>query len=180
MAQKISLVLLNLIFGSLILFSYYKGLTKEPELSLKLWGGVPKTLQPYIISSMFISAIGYFLFTANFLFNVDPENFKFLGKFNYWSLHIIYLLILIPSMLWIDLTFSYIKTGDLYTWYYIVLILYCVGIFSVILFLFTVDTYVDNYSWLYLPSVFGACIFTIHTMFLDGLLWTTFFHKNIN
>ena len=83
--QKISLILLNLIFGSLVLLSYYKGVNREPELSLKLWGGVPKVLQPYIVASMFISAFGYFFFTANFLINVDPVNVKFLGRFNYFS-----------------------------------------------------------------------------------------------
>ena len=175
--QKISLILLNIIFGSLVLLSYYKGVSREPELSLKLWGGVPSVLQPYIVASMFISAFGYFFFTANFLINVDPLSVKFLGRFNYWTLHIIYLLILIPSALWIDLSFSYMKSQDALTWYSVVSVLYCVGIFSVILLLFTVDTYVDNNSKLYFPSVIGACIFAFHTVFLDGLLWTAFFHR---
>ena len=37
--QKILLILLNLIFGSLVLLSYYNGINKNPDLSLKLWGG---------------------------------------------------------------------------------------------------------------------------------------------
>ena len=87
MIQKILLILINLIFGSLVLFSYYSGLNKEPELSAKLWGGVPSLLHQFIIYSMFISAIGYFLFTYNFLVNINVENFLFLNKFNYWYLH---------------------------------------------------------------------------------------------
>ena len=67
MIQKVSLIMINLIFGSMVLCSYYIGLNKEPELSLKLWGGVPTILQPIIIGSMFISALGYFFFTYNFL-----------------------------------------------------------------------------------------------------------------
>ena len=176
--QKIFLIFINIIFGSIVLLSYYKGVNREPELSLKLWGGVPKVLQPYIVASMFISVLGYFFFTANFLLNINPEEAKFLGKFNYWSLCIVYLFILIPSALWIELSFSYIKNGDINTWYYIVSVLYCVGIFSVVLLLFTVDTYVDNHSKLYLPSVLGASIFTFHTLFLDGLIWTFFFHRH--
>ena len=178
MIQKISLLFINLVFGSLILFSYYNGLNKYPELSLKLWGGVPKILHPYIVISMFISAIGYFFFTSNFLLNVDPVNVRFLGRFNYWSLHIIYLFILIPSMLWIDLSLYYIKTNNPLIWYYVLVVLYCVGVFSIILFIFTIDTYADDKNWLYLPSVFGACIFAIHTLLLDGLIWTVFFHRN--
>ena len=176
--QKLLLVFINVIFGSLVLLSYYKGVNREPELSLKLWGGVPKVLQPYIVASMFISALGYFLFTSNFLINVNPSEVKFLGRFNYWFLLIVYLLILIPSALWIELSFSYMKSGDINTWYYVVAVLYCVGFFSVILLLFTVDTYVDNSSKLYLPSVIGAALFAFHTLFLDGLIWTFFFHKN--
>ena len=61
--QKIILIIINLIFGSLVLFSYYNGITKEPQLSAKLWGGVPSILQPIIICFMFISAIGYLIFT---------------------------------------------------------------------------------------------------------------------
>ena len=176
--QKIVLILINIIFGSLVLLSYYKGVNREPELSLKLWGGVPKVLQPYIVASMFISALGYFFFTANFLLNINPEEAKFLGKFNYWSLCLVYLFILIPSALWIELSFAYMKSGDINTWYYTVSTLYCVAIFSVVLLLFTVDTYVDNGSKLYLPSVLGVSLFTFHTLFLDGLIWTFFFHRN--
>jgi len=176
--QKIALIFINIIFGSLVLLSYYKGVNREPELSLKLWGGVPKVLQPYIVASMFISALGYFFFTANFLLNVNSEEVKFLGKFNYWSLCVVYLFILIPSALWIELSFSYMKSGDVNTWYYAIFTLYCVAIFSVILLLFTVDTYVDNNSKLYLLSVLGASLFTFHTLFLDGLIWTFFFHKH--
>ena len=178
MIQKITLILINIIFGSLVLLSYYKGLNKEPELSLKLWGGVPKILQPYIVASMFISALGYFFFTINFLINTDPQHIKFLGKFNFWYLHIIYLMILIPSAMWIDLTFTYMKTDNTIDWYYVISTLYCVAIFSIILLLFTVDTYVNNSSWLYMVSVFGVSIFTFHTLFLDGLIWTVFFNRN--
>ena len=58
--QKILLLLINIIFGSLVLFSYYNGVTKNPDLSLKLWGGVPEILRSYIVASMFIAAFGYF------------------------------------------------------------------------------------------------------------------------
>ena len=176
--QKIVLIFINIIFGSLVLLSYYKGVNREPELSMKLWGGIPKVLQPYIVASMFISALGYFFFTANFLLNVSPAEVKFLGRFNYWSLFIIYLFILIPSALWIELSFSYMKSGNINTWHYIVSSLYCVGIFSSILLLFTVDTYVDNTPKLYLPSVIGAGLFSFYVLFLDGLIWTFFFHEN--
>ena len=84
---------------------------------------------------MFISAVGYFFFTYNFLSNVNPDNVMFLNKFNYWYLHIVYLLVLIPSMLWIDLTYKYMRSGNIFDWYVVVAVLFCVAIASIILFL---------------------------------------------
>ena len=57
--QKMILLFINLIFGSLVLWSYYSGVTKNPDLSLKLWGGVPEVLRSFIVSFMFISALGF-------------------------------------------------------------------------------------------------------------------------
>ena len=174
--HKILLVILNIIFGSLVLLSYYNGINKHPELSLKLWGGVPKILHTFIISFMFVGAIGYFFFTAHLLLNID-SNYMFFGKFNYWYLHIIYLLILIPSALWMDLTFLYMNDSTSMNWAYVVSCLYCVAFFSVVLFLFIVDTNVDKSHWLYFPAVLGSLAFAFHTVFLDGLIWTFFFNK---
>jgi hypothetical protein len=173
---KISLIILNIIFGSLVLFSYYNGVTKNPELSLKLWGGVPKVLHSFIISFMFVGAIGYFLFTTHLLLNIDID-YKFFGKFNYCFLHLIYLMILIPSALWIDLTFLYMKSNTSINWFYVVSCLSSVAFFSVVLFLFIVDTYIDKSHWLYFYAVIGSLAFVFHTVFLDGLIWTFFFNK---
>ena len=177
--QKIFFLLINLIFGSLVLFSYYNGVTKNPELSLKLWGGVPEVLRPYIVGFMFISALGYFFFTYNFFINVDFNNIQFLGKFPSWSLHLIYLLILIPSSLWIDLTFKYMKSGASLDWFFVVSVLYCVALASILLFLFIIDSGNPQKTFIYLASVIGAGCFVFHTLFLDGLIWTVFFHKKL-
>ena len=174
--HKVSLVIINIIFGSLVLLSYYNGINKNPELSLKLWGGVPKILHTFIVSFMFVGAIGYFFFTTHLLLNVSSD-YMFFEKFNYWYLHIIYLMILIPSALWMDLTFIYMRDGTTLNWFYVVSCLSSVAFFSVVLFLFVVDTYVDKVHWLYFPAVLGSLAFAFHTVFLDGLIWTFFFNK---
>ena len=161
----------------MVLLSYYNGLSKEPELSSKLWGGVPSVLHRIIIIFMFISAIGYFFFTYNFLFNVDPNKVLFFNKFSYWSLHVLYLLILIPSMLWIKLTFRYMMSGNSLDWIFVVTALSCVAIASIFLFLFTIDLNMETKPFIYLTSIIGAAIFTFHTLFLDGLIWVFFFNK---
>ena len=177
MIQKVALILINVIFGSMVLLSYYNGLTKEPQLSAKLWGGVPSILHPIIITFMFISAVGYFFFTYNFLFNVDANKIFFLNRFNYWSLHILYLLILIPSMLWIKLTFKYMMSGNSLDWIFVVIALSSVAIASIFLFLFTIDLNMIAKPFIYLTSIIGVSIFTFHTLFLDGFIWIFFFNK---
>ena len=164
----------------MVLLSYYFGLNKLKSLGkdpMLLWGGVPEILQPIIVSFMFLGAIGYFFFTYNFLINVDPDEVLFLNRFKYWTLHILCLLIFIPSMLWICQTINYMDSGSQIDWIITVIILFTVAIASVILFLFTIDLKIDN-KFMYLASVIGAALFTFHTLFLDGLIWTIFFHKS--
>ena len=174
MKQKRILIIINLIFGSLVLLSYFNGLSKFPDLSSKLWGGVPLKLQPIIICSMFTSALGYLLFTYNFLVNIDA-NKVFFNYFNYSHLNIIYLLLLIPSMLWINLTFKYMNSGSIIDWVIVILMLFSVAISSILLLLFTINAKKQN-SFLY---VLGATFFTFHTVFFDAILWTIFFNKSI-
>ena len=181
MVQKIILGLINLIFGSMVLLSYYYGVDKlksagkDPAL---LWGGVPEVIQPAIVIFMFLGAIGYFFFTYNFLFNVNTEQ-VFLKRFNYSSLHMLYLLIFIPSMVWIGLTIDYIDSSrSLFDWAVIVIVLLTVAAASVFLLLFSIDLKTDNNTFMYYASVIGAAVFTFHTLFLDGLVWLSLFHRN--
>ena len=179
MFHKIVLLSINLIFGSMVLLSYYFGVNRLKEAGQDpalLWGGVPDVLQPIIVTFMFLGAVGYFFFTYNFLVNV-PAEVLFFNKFKYWSLHILYLLVFIPSMLWIYQTINYMESGTQFDWILTVVILFTVAIASVLLLLFTIDLKPSN-NPMYLPSVIGAIIFTFHTLFLDGLIWTVFFHKN--
>ena len=180
MIQKIVLVLINLVFGSMVLLSYRYGVNKVVGMgkdpSKLLWGGVPDVLQPIIVVFMFIGAVGYFLFTYNFLFNVSTDK-VFLGRFSYSSLHMLYLLVFIPSMVWIGLTIDYVDSQrSMFDWMVIVLVLFTVAGSSILLLLFTIDLKVES-GGMYLAYVFGAALFTFHTLFLDALLWTTFFHK---
>ena len=83
MLQKKILILINIIFGTFLLYTYYRGISNNPGIGLKLWGGVPQIITPYIIYSMFISAAGYFFFTYYLLFNIDNNSIKILNTFNY-------------------------------------------------------------------------------------------------
>ena len=122
-----------LFFGSLLLYTYYAGLSNNPDIGMDFWGGVPHTFTPYIIYSMFISAVGYFFFTYYLLFKVDENSTLIFNRFNYSIFIYIYLFILIPSCLWIDLTINYINDPNSFLWLIICLVLYTVGLFSILL-----------------------------------------------
>ena len=130
----------------------------------------------FTVVFMFLGALGYFFFTYNFLFNVSTDQL-FFKRFSYWSLHILYLLVFIPSMLWIGQTIKYIDTGSMADWVLVVTMLLTVAMASIFLFLFTIDLRVEKNTFMYLASVIGAAVFTFHTLFLDGLIWISFFHK---
>ena len=177
MFQKYLFILINLILGSTLLFTYYRGITNNPDIASKLWGNVPQYLTPYIVASMFIAGIGYFFFTYYVLLKIDYHSIKIFNQFSFSFFIILYLLILIPYCFWIDLSNQYIITGNPLLWKLIVLILYTVGISSVILLLALISVNPNNGSILYKLSIFGCSCFAFHTMCLDGLLWTILFHK---
>ena len=93
MNQKILFILVNIVFGSLLLFTYYRGLTVYPETAAKLWGGMPKHLTPYIVSSMFVGAIGYFFFTYYLLFKIDYQDILIFNQFKFSLFILLYILI---------------------------------------------------------------------------------------
>ena len=177
MSQKLLFIIINLVFGSILLYTYYKGVTNNPEIAAKLWGGVPIYLTKYIIISMFLGAIGYFFFTYYLIFKVDHETMLVINKYNFQLFIILYLLILIPSCMWIDLSIYYIINQNPLIWKLIVLVLYTVGISSLVLLLSLLNINSNDGSTLYKLAVIGCTLFTFHTLFLDGLLWTIFFHK---
>ena len=176
MNLKIYLIILNLIFGPLLLYTYYKGLTSGITGS-NLWGEMPNYLRPASGISMIVSAIGYFIFTYYFLAKVDI-NTVFFNRFNFWLIIILYAFVLIPSCFWIDYTIQYMNTGltGQWLWIFICLILYTVGIASALL-LLTIYNLSSHEGLLYYLSMIGCLIFTIHTLIFDGLLWTYFFNK---
>ncbi|MBI72684.1 MAG: hypothetical protein CMG61_04525 [Candidatus Marinimicrobia bacterium] len=177
MSQKKQFLLINLILGTILLFSYYNGVNQNPEIASQLWGGVPAILIPYIISSMFLGAFGYFFFTYYLAFKVEHKSLKVFKKFKFSIFNIIYILILLPSSLWMDLSINYISTQNILFWILAVAGLYTVGLSSVFLLLCLINIKPKKKSLLYRVSIIGCCFFTFHTMFLDGLLWTIFFHK---
>jgi hypothetical protein len=71
------------------------------------------------------------------------------------------------------------NSGSNLDWIYVISALYCVALSSIFLLLFIIDSGDPEKKFIYLASFIGGGCFVFHTLFLDGLIWTIFFHKKL-
>jgi hypothetical protein len=174
-ARKRLLGWINLLGGSAVLASYAYGLSANPEMRSALWGGVPEAIRPLYTVSMFTAAAGYFLFTGFLFFRVDPRSARVAYRFGYGIFNLLYLLVLVPSALWLPLTASMIDQPSVGLWIAIRGVLTVVGLGSVglIVALLRLSPHPTGVS--YHLAVAGSIAFTFQTALLDALVWPIFF-----
>lgn len=175
--QLILFYVINVIGGLSVLGSYAHALISNPLTRLNLWGNVPFSLRPYYTIFMFLAAGGYFFFTSYVLFYINTDTVKLFGKYGFWLVNILYAGIIIPSAIWIYLTFAMINNPSAILWFSIRAVLFTVGFSSVILLLSFLMSNFDRTNWLYVASIIGLFFFCIQTMLLDGIIWPYFFPK---
>lgn len=160
-----------------VVISYIIGAVKNPESASALWGGVSRNVIPFYALGMILSAIG-FLATAYYLFfKIDALSAKFFGALDFKFFIIIYLLILIPSALWMTLTIRMVKNPGigLEAGIRTVLILVALGSLLMLLSLITLRPRVID--WTYYLAVVGSVFFFLHTAVLDATVWTILFFR---
>jgi hypothetical protein len=172
--QKIILLAINAICGGAVIFSYVNGITGHPQSGNALWGNVPRSLMPVYTASMFTAAAGYLVFTYYIIFRLNPETARVEG-FGYWIFSLIYLLILVPSALWMPFTFRMIENPSLVTWIIIRAVLAIVGIASIVMLasIVRVSPHVQGPS--HILAIIGCVAFCIQTAVLDAIVWTGYF-----
>jgi hypothetical protein len=173
--QGRTLVVIVLLGGMAVLASYLYILRFDAATQRALWGGVPEALLPMYVTSMALAASGYFVFTAFLFFRVDPGRVKIAGRFGYRLFHALYLLILLPSALWLPLTAAMVQEPGSLLWLLIRLVLALVGLASVALLLallFLRPRRPASHYWL---AVAGSLAFCFQTAVLDLFVWTAFF-----
>lgn len=173
-AQQIALLILNIIGGAAVIGSYIYGLNAQAGGASVLWGNVPANIRPVYTVSMIISALGYFAFLYFLLFRLNPGGLVIGGNFGYGIFFGIFILILLPSALWMPLSNFYVGDPVAGTWVMVRTVLALVALGSVFL----------TWSILSLPlkegvaywlAVAGAGYFTFHTGILDAILWAVLF-----
>jgi hypothetical protein len=172
--QQIILLIINVIGGIAVIGSYIYGLNAQSGGASVLWGGVPANIRPVYTVSMILSAIGYFAFIYFILFRLDPDEVSIAGTFGFSIFFSIFILILLPSALWMPLTNFYVGTPSTGTWVIVRIILALVGIGSIalVLALLGLQTREGVAYWL---AVAGSGYFAFHTAILDAIVWAHLF-----
>lgn len=170
--QKI-LLWINLLGGSAVIGSYAWGILTHPGTGNLLLGNIPSTAIPAYIVSMIFGALGYLFFTSYFIFFFKPSEMTIQTKAGFRGIHTLYLLILIPSALWMPLTYAMVSSPSSFLWISIRFSLMLVGLGG----LGMVSTFlvIRPRSRLLLAAVISCIFFCFQTAFLDAFIWPSYF-----
>ena len=175
MASRSSFAVLNVVGGLCVLGSYAVGLALHPESRGAVWGDLPASLQPLYTLCMLLAAAGYFLFTHYVCFALDTARVRVFGRFGFGAFTALYALILLPSALWMPLTFRFIEEGGLPLWIAIRGVLLLVGLASLALIAAIASAEPRAGSWPRRTALLGAGLFSLQTALLDALVWPAYF-----
>ena len=170
--RQLQLLVLNVLGGAAVLGSYVHGFG-HPNVGA-FWGGVPEALRPVYTLSMFGAAFGYFPLTSYILLRLDPREVRVAG-FGYGLFLALYALVLIPSALWMPMTFQMIDAPDPALWLGIraVLALVALGTVGLLASLFLAEPRERGLWWAL--AVAGAVLFFNQTVVLDAIVWPAFY-----
>lgn len=174
--QKNLMAFVNLVAGPAVLLSYVLAANAYPgETVKKLWGGVPAAVQPYYTAWMFVAATGYFLFTYFLFFRVDAGRAVVAGRMGFGLFNVLYVLILVPSAIWMPLTLHYIEDPAPLTWKLIVAGLWTTGLASLALIasIATLQPHEPSLAWK--AALLGSVLFAGQTFVLDSCVWPLLF-----
>lgn len=176
-AGRGTLLGLNLLGGGAVLASYAHGLTTHPETRALLWGGVPEALRPLYTASMLAAAAGYFAFSFFVFFRLDPARTRVSGRFGFGIFHALYALILLPSALWLPLTFAMLEAPSDARWTAIRVVLALVGLGSLGLVAAIASVRPAPARVARRVALAGALAFSFQTAVLDACVWPAFFPR---
>jgi hypothetical protein len=124
---------------------------------------------------MLLAAAGYLFLLAFLIVRVDPA--ARIGRFAFGIFNLFYVLILVPSAVWISLTFAVADQYSLGRWLVVIVTLALVGIGSTGMLLALLGLRPRPAGWGYWLAVAGAFFLFIQTAVLDAIVWTLTYLK---
>ena len=164
-------IALNLIGGIAVLGSYVWGMGSRPDAGSLLWGGVPESLRTVYSVNMLLAAAGYFGFTPWFLFHAEPSGTRFFGDKGFGVINGLYALVLIPSALWLPLTFAMVDAPSTAIWWTTRLDLFAVGVGALGLLGAVWTAQPPGPKGWRAAAIVGLLPFCLQTAVLDALVW---------
>ena len=180
-SQKTSLLAVNFILGSILIYSYYHYITKSRVPIKKLWGKAFDLKHLYLIS-MVLAAIGYILVVVFSVFKTPNTK---INNAIISNLMVIQVVIIVVSMLWMPMTLVYLKekASRSYTMIAIVFILFIVALASAKQMIIVRNITPENNQcarYMKTAAIVGAGYFLFHTFAFDFLGWELgFFRKKM-
>lgn len=166
--------LINLVLGAAVLGSYVHGITSHPSLIEvdALYGTMPAWVHAIYDKSMLVAAVAYFPPFVLFMRHRDATVF---GGRSIATVDALYVLVLLPSILWMPLTFAWMESGSLVTWYLMrtVLALVAIGSYLQLAAIWTMAPRANKP--LFVAALVGQALFTVQTGLLDPWIWPMFF-----
>jgi len=173
-SRRRTMARINLFGGLAVLASYAYCLTAYSAQVGDFWGGVPDGLRSLYTVNMGLAAAGYLAFTYFLLYRLKPEASD-AGGFGLGAFNALYVLILLPSALWMPLTFAMLESPSDALWWGIRLTLAAVGIASLGLLVGLVAVGPRSPSVAHKLAVAGSLAFCCQTAILDALVWPAYF-----
>ncbi len=173
-SRRRAMARINLLGGLAVLGSYAYCLTAYSAQVGDFWGGVPDGLRSVYTINMVFAAAGYLTFTYFLMYRFKSTTGS-VRRFGFGTLNVLYLLILIPSALWMPLTFAMLESPSEGLWWIIRLTLFAVGIGSLGLLAILVMVRPRSPSLAHSLAVAGSLAFCLQTAVLDALVWPAYF-----
>jgi hypothetical protein len=161
--------------GAVVIGSYIQGFATHPGGAETLWGGVTGGLRILNYIMMILAALGFFAFSYWLFFQINPDEVQIANRFGYWMFDIIFLVILIPSALWMPLTFAYLNNPSTIGWIGVRLVLALAGIGSLALLWAILAISPRETNLAYWFAVGGAAAFSLQTAIMDMFIWPALF-----
>jgi hypothetical protein len=124
---------------------------------------------------MFLAALGYFAFTTFLIFVLDLETAQIKIQAGFKAFNVLYAAILIPSALWMPLTFAYLAHPGNLLWLADRLVLSIVGLAALGMLSALLNIQPRKPAWFFWLAFTGSAFLTIQTALLDALIWTNYF-----
>lgn len=159
-------LLINILSGPLVILSYILGIGSN-NIDI-LWGGVPEDIRGVYSLSMLLGALSFFIFTIYIFKNLIKKGY--LIPYSSY-INLFYLLILIPSALWIPLVSNMVISPNDITWIEIRSVLMMVALGSLGLLLLLIKTSPKLKSRAYYLTIIALFWFIFHTGILDAIIW---------